>query len=122
MCSRLSNKCLCVQGFQANAFVCVFQAIISIPFVLLTKAGQAAAVEQCKSHLYTYLASSLGDPVSSMMVNVTAACPDAVRPANFSKAAEEWGCFEGRVYNAQTHTCDRFGALEESITKTKGKR
>ena len=54
------------------------------------------------------------------MGNVTAACPDAVGPLNYTRAAEEWSCFEGRVYNAQAHSCDKFGALEESLTKTKG--
>lgn len=97
------------------------QAVISLPFVLLSVHGQSAPVEKCTTHLYTYLAASLGDPVSSMMVNVTEACPDAVGPQNYTRAAEEWSCFEGRVYNAQAHSCDRFGALEESITKTKGR-
>ena len=96
------------------------QAIISLPFVLLSIHGQSAPVEKCKAHLYTYLAALLGDPVSNMMVNVTEACLDAVGPLNYTRAAEEWICFEGRVYNAQVHSCDKFGALEESITKTKG--
>ncbi|KAK7111387.1 hypothetical protein V1264_011028 [Littorina saxatilis] len=98
----------------------VSRATISIPFVLLSIHGESAPVEKCRALLYSHLALSLGDPVISMMRNVTRACPDAVAPLNYTRAAEEWGCFVGRVYNAQTHSCDKFGALEESITKTKG--
>nr|KAG5713679.1 hypothetical protein BaRGS_024727 [Batillaria attramentaria] len=96
------------------------QATISIPFVLLSMDGQVLPVERCKNELYGYLASSLAAPVSAVMANISAACPSAVGPQNYTVTSEEWVCAETRVYNAQLHTCDKFGALEESITKTKG--
>ena len=82
--------------------------------------GQQEPVEKCKDQLFNYLALSLAAPVSAMMVNISSVCPHAVGPQNYTVTSEEWVCFESRIYDAQQHTCDHVGALEESITKTKG--
>ncbi|KAL8565044.1 hypothetical protein ACOMHN_003420 [Nucella lapillus] len=96
------------------------EVIISIPLLLLGLGGRSEPVNECKTHLYSHLSASLGNPVNAMMGVLNASCNVASWPRTFSQAAEKWGCFEGRVYSAQTHSCDHFGALEESITKTKG--
>ena len=40
-----------------------------------------------------------------MMTNISGACPDAESPMNYTQSGETWECFDDRVYDAQTHTC-----------------
>lgn len=92
------------------------QTTISIPLVLVSLDGQIAPVKNCRNELYSYLTMALDLPVKNMTTSIQRACSNAVGPNNYTISSEEWTCFEGSLYNSETHTCVKTGILGKSPT------